>query len=68
MKKFIKLFLTLGIVMLLQYNVYSQPRPPAPGTSDDTIGGNAPIDGGLSIFMLLGFAYSTFKYKIVKKK
>ncbi len=54
--------------MLLQYNVYSQPRPPAPGTSDDTIGGNAPIDGGLSIFMLLGFAYSTFKYKIVKKK
>ena len=66
MRSVIKIIAMLSIILLINCDLYSQPRPPAPGTSDDTIGGNAPIDGGLSVFMLLCFAYSSYKYRKLK--
>lgn len=47
------------------------PRPPRnPGQTDGAvpIGGNAPIDGGLSFFLALGAIYGLKKTYLMKKK
>jgi hypothetical protein len=66
-------FISIMLAGLFLVNELSAqpPRPPrGPGQNDGArpIGGNAPIDGGLSIFLALGAAYGLKKTHQMKKK
>jgi hypothetical protein len=72
MKKFIvKLCIIGSLIMfpLLTVNLFAQPMPPAGGHSQT---GNqpagAPLDGGLSILVLMAAAYGGGKIHINRKK
>jgi len=71
MKPFItKLSLLLLILVLtgLFSSLRAQPVPPRkPPTGGLPIGGNAPVDGGLSIMIALSAVYGTKKYFSNKK-
>jgi hypothetical protein len=58
------LFITSLIIISVNSAIAQPPDPPPPPPPDgDPVGENTPIDGGLSIFLLLGGAYGTYKYK-----
>ena len=71
MKKAIRISILVLFLLaspILISNSFSQGEPPLPGGSPvdgpgGPVGTSAPIDGGLSIFLLLGAFYSTYKYK-----
>ena len=72
MKKYIFRFTRLISIVFFMFIVSASfaqgpPDPPTnPGSgggSDLPVGGSAPIDGGLSIFLLLGSAYGTYRFK-----
>jgi hypothetical protein len=62
-------FLLLILVLTGLFNsLQAQPIPPRrPTDSGVPIGGNAPIDGGLSIMIILSAAYGTKKYFLNRK-
>ena len=53
------------LFVLLSFNTFSQPLPPGypngHGQTNNQPGGGAPIDGGLSILLLMGAAYGAKK-------
>ena len=66
-------FITIMLAGLFLVNELSAqpPRPPLHAGQGDggvPIGGSAPIDGGLSIFLALGAAYGFKKANLLKKK
>ena len=72
--KMIKNILVIAIIILSPIILNAQPKPPSQaghGTqqnqSGQPVGGGAPIDGGLSILLLLGAAYSGSKVYRMKK-
>jgi hypothetical protein len=74
MKKAIKFLLVSGLILALPLMFKGQPpSPPHPngGSGPDggntVVGGIAPIDGGLSILLLLGAAYGSRKIYRLKK-
>ena len=74
MKKAIKLLLVTGIILALPLMFKGQPpSPPHPnggsgaGSGNSTVGGAAPVDGGLSILLLLGAAYGSRRIYRLKK-
>ncbi len=64
-----KIILTIAII-LGSICLYAQPVPPPPtqGTSGNQPGGGAPIDGGLSVLLLMGAIYGTKKTIQIFKK
>lgn len=57
--------------MMLSFKTFSQPVPPPPanhGASGNQPGGGAPIDGGVSILLLMGAIYGTKKVFQIKNK
>lgn len=75
MKRTIKTIAVIFFLAMLPLLSNAQPPDPngggtntggsAPGPGNTPTGGGAPIDGGLSIFMLLGAAYGAKKmYKV----
>jgi hypothetical protein len=80
MKKAIRIFTVVSFFALLP--ILSMAQPPHPnsptttgggnapntgGTTNTPVGGGAPIDGGLSIFLLMGAAYGAKKVYQVRK-
>ncbi|MEI8202279.1 MAG: hypothetical protein WCH34_04655 [Bacteroidota bacterium] len=72
MKKYIIRFtrqIAIILFVLISNISFSQPPGPPPPPGDGGGGGGeipvggSPIDGGLSIFILLGSAYGAYKYK-----
>lgn len=72
MKKNNLKLLIFSLLLIVGQQLLAQGPPPPPGnpsTGNETVGGAAPISGGIGILMLLGFAYGTKKtYKIWKSK
>jgi hypothetical protein len=64
-----KIILTIAII-LGSICLYAQPAPPPPthGASGNQPGGGAPIDGGLSILLLMGASYGAKKTIQIFKK
>lgn len=64
-RNIIKLISLVGMI-LLSIGVFAQ-NPPhpnggnAPGSENTPVGGGAPIDGGLTILIILGAAYGSKK-------
>jgi len=60
----VSFFLLVVVVTGLFNSLSAQPpRPPhRPPSGGNPIGGSAPIDGGMSIMILLSAAYGTKKY------
>jgi hypothetical protein len=74
MKKGLKLLLISGLFLALPLIFKGQPpQPPhpnnggAPGAGNTEVGGAAPIDGGLTLLLLLGAAYGSRKVYRMKK-
>ncbi len=80
MKKVIRIFTVVSFFALLPILSMAQPPHPnspnntgggnAPGTGGQTnnpVGGASPIDGGLSILLLMGAAYGAKKVYQVRK-
>jgi hypothetical protein len=80
MKKAIRIFTVVSFFALIPVLTMAQPPHPnspvnggggnAPNTGGQTnapVGGGAPIDGGLSILMLMGAAYGARKVYQVRK-
>jgi hypothetical protein len=77
MKKAIRIFTVVSFFALLPILSMAQPPHPnsptttgggnAPGATNTPVGGGAPIDGGLSIFLLMGAAYGAKKVYQVRK-
>lgn len=72
--KIIKNILVIAIIILSPIILNAQPKPPQAGhgtqqnqPGHQPIGGGAPIDGGLSILLLLGAAYGGSKVYRMKK-
>lgn len=74
-----KIFRNITLILLLLLgsatinNVLAEdPAPPPPpgahGASGDQPGNGAPIDGGLSVLLVLGAAYGAKKIHTVRKK
>jgi len=71
MKKYMRSFLTVIVIvagLTFSYSAFAQPElPPAPptsggnGGSNTPMGGAAPIDGGLIILMAAGIGYGAKK-------
>jgi hypothetical protein len=60
--------LIITLTSLVNSTSAQPPRPPhGPPPSGTPIGGNAPIDGGMSIVILLSAAYGTKKYFFKKE-
>jgi hypothetical protein len=74
MKKAIQFLLIAGLILTLPLIFNGQPPAPphpnggsGPGSGNTVVGGAAPIDGGLSILLLLGAAYGSRKIYRMKK-
>jgi hypothetical protein len=74
MKKAMKLLLVSGLFLALPLMFKGQPPSPPhpnggdnPGSGNSTVGGAAPIDGGLTFLLLLGAAYGSRKIYRIKK-
>lgn len=71
--KMIKNILVIAIIILSPIILNAQPKPPGLGHGTNQnqqgqpVGGGAPIDGGLSILLLLGAAYGGSKVYRMKK-
>ena len=74
--KMIKKIFVIAIITVAPLFINAQPTPPTGGEGgyvhgsggNQPAGGGAPIDGGLSILLLLGAAYGSKKvYKIRKQ-
>jgi hypothetical protein len=71
MKNIIKIT-AIAVMIMMAVGLFAQ-NPPhpnggnAPGASSTPVGGGAPIDGGLSILLLLGAAYGSGKILKIKK-
>lgn len=63
-----KKIIIIIVLALAPVIIYAQPLPPAYGQNgNQQPGGGAPIDGGLSILLLMGAAYGAKKvYKLIK--
>jgi hypothetical protein len=75
MKNFAKIFrntLVLFVFLFSILDLQSQPKPPAGSAGQNgPMGGAAPLDGGLSLIILLAIGYTTKKaisYQRKKKK
>ena len=74
MKKAIKILvisafiLTAPLIMLAQNPPHPNNGGGGPGAGNTPVGGGAPIDGGLSILLVLGAAYGSKKVFELKKK
>lgn len=72
MKKKITIIIAVVFLSLSGTKVFSQPLPPGfpdgHGQPTDQPGGGAPIDGGLSMLLLMGVAYGTKKTIEIMKK
>ncbi len=71
--KMIKKLLVIAIIISAPLLLNAQPVPPSGGHglngNQTPTGGGAPIDGGLSILLLLGAAYGSKKvYKLKKQE
>lgn len=69
--KMIKKILVIAIILILPVFINAQPIPPPSSNglngNQGQPGGGAPIDGGLSIFLLLGAAYGGKKVYSIRK-
>ena len=75
MKKiFIKLTIIACLMLLPALSIYAQVPPSPPAQSHGSTGdasdpsAGAPLDGGLSILLLLGAAYGGKKIQAIRKK
>jgi hypothetical protein len=71
MKKIIAKLLLLTVLITGSQQLISQPPPPPPpghGGDGNQNAGNAPIDGGLGILLVLGAAYGGKKIWDYRKK
>jgi len=62
MKKIIAKLLLIAVLITGSQLLFSQPPPPPPpghGGDGNQNAGNAPIDGGLGILLVLGAAYGS---------
>lgn len=74
MKKAIRILLVSGMILSLPLIFNAQPPSPPhpnggndPGSGNSTVGGGAPIDGGLTFMLVLGLAYGSRKIYRLKK-
>lgn len=72
MKKALKLLLIAGTFVVLPLVMTAQvpPHPNGgggPGSGNIPVGGGAPIDGGLTLMLLMGAAYGSKKIYQMKK-
>lgn len=66
-----KKIIVIIVLALAPVLIYAQPVPPPPsshGASGNQPGGGAPIDGGLSILLIMGAIYGTKKTIQIFKK
>jgi len=61
-----KVILT-ALIVIGSIGLYAQPLPPPYSHGETTDQPGAPIDGGLSILLLMGAAYGAKKVYILKK-
>ena len=64
MKKSIKLISLILLVSISTLGIAQGPPDPDPdpsGNGDNGIGGNAPVENGISVLLILGAAYGTRK-------
>ncbi|MCX6231633.1 MAG: hypothetical protein NTZ33_08815 [Bacteroidetes bacterium] len=69
--KIMKNILVIAIITLAPLLTNAQPLPPSGaghGTGQNQPGNGAPLDGGLSILILLGAAFGSKKIYSLKKK
>jgi len=74
MKRAFKSILVMGLIFSLPFLSQAQPPEPphpnggeGPGSGNSVVGGTAPIDGGLTMMLLLGLAYGSRKVYRMKK-
>jgi hypothetical protein len=65
-----KKIIVIIVLALAPVLIYAQPVPPPSqnGQNGNQPGGGAPLDGGLSILLLMGAAYGTKKVYNFKRK
>lgn len=71
MKKTIAIITVFTLIMILHPTLMAQPLPYdtgiGGGEGTNPVGGGAPLDGGISMLMLLGAGYATRRLFRVKK-